>query len=76
MGGLLLLAIAFGFNIQRTSVAHAQTSSVQQMKQLEPDKETNDDIISPKQQKVVQNKSDMQEQDSLNDTDSQSEDAN
>ncbi len=60
IGGLIMLAISFGINTHNIGVAQAQ-SVTSQVAKAEPDKETNDDAISPKTTQSNQEKLDANE---------------
>jgi len=69
---MLLVAFTFGARLNKQDAAHAQSTPVQQVKQAEPDKETNDDALNPAQSTSAQNKVDVNENEKPGpDTDSQ-----
>ncbi len=74
---MLLLAVGFGSRLNNQDAAHAQSTTIQKVKQVEPDMETNDDTINPGQSKSAQKKIDQNENEKSGvDTDSQKEDTN
>ena len=64
---MLILAIGFGARLNNQDAAHAQSTTVHQVKQVDPDKETNDDAISPAQFKSTQDKVDNENEKSGSD---------